>query len=329
MSREPVLHITNGGSAVHSMEKAGLSGVFLSWDDPLHDGPVPAGLSLARLSARRAEFLTEGGLAEPTEAKRRFEARDATLADFARFDEVVLWFEHDLYDQLQLIQILDWFGDQNWRGTRLSLVQSGEHLGEIPPQRYPELLKRRQPATAEQLRQARTAWRAFTSPDPTEVDQARKSSGSALPYLAAALRRHLEEFPSIEEGLGRTERQILRAVAGGHQDPASAFQANQRLEEAKFLGDWSFWIRVENLLAGDHPLLRATTGSFRRPPRDPDETGDFRRQRLQVTSEGVAVLEGRADRVQLNGYHQWFGGALLDDTRLWRWDRRRQFLIPS
>ncbi len=43
---ESILNITNGDSAVELMRKAGISGEYLPWRDVLHDGPVPAGLSL-------------------------------------------------------------------------------------------------------------------------------------------------------------------------------------------------------------------------------------------------------------------------------------------
>jgi hypothetical protein len=36
-----------------------------------------------------------------------FERRDEAITRFRDHEEVVLWFEHDLFDQLQLIQILD------------------------------------------------------------------------------------------------------------------------------------------------------------------------------------------------------------------------------
>ena len=51
-----------------------------------------------------------------------FVERDEAIARSHNHEEVVLWFEHDLYDQLQLIQILDWFSHQDLGHTRLSLI---------------------------------------------------------------------------------------------------------------------------------------------------------------------------------------------------------------
>ena len=42
----------------------------------------------------------------------------------------MLWFEHDLYDQLQLLQILDWFSREQMNADgSLLLVQASEFLG--------------------------------------------------------------------------------------------------------------------------------------------------------------------------------------------------------
>ena len=106
-----MLHVTNGDSAAGKLRAAGIPGAILPWRDVLHDGPVPAGLTLKQLSERRAAYLGERGVAPADELLAGFRSRDARLEDCRTEDEVVLWFEHDLYDQLQLIQLLDWFAD--------------------------------------------------------------------------------------------------------------------------------------------------------------------------------------------------------------------------
>jgi len=52
---DTILNITNGDCTVKLMAAAGIPGVILPWRDVLHDGPVPAGLSLEQLSAVRAK----------------------------------------------------------------------------------------------------------------------------------------------------------------------------------------------------------------------------------------------------------------------------------
>src|SRR6476619_1101175 len=121
-----MLHITNGHSV--GIPQTGISGEVLYWLDMLHEGPVPAGLTFEEMSAVRARFLMTSGWGDGG-VRSDFALRDAQLAGWAGHEEVVLWFEHDLYDELQLIQILDWFASRDLGETRLRLICIGEFPG--------------------------------------------------------------------------------------------------------------------------------------------------------------------------------------------------------
>src|SRR5437899_4531586 len=97
------LIITNGDSAVARMREAGLEADFLPWRDMLHAGPVPRARSLEELSSIRARYLAEEFEPDRADVDRGFAERDAAIRNHAKYDRVELWFEHDLYDQLQLI----------------------------------------------------------------------------------------------------------------------------------------------------------------------------------------------------------------------------------
>ena len=103
---ERILNITNGDSAVNIMKQAGVPGTFLPWRDVLHDGLVPAGLSLEDLSMVRASFIANRGWGALAAVVQDFRERDNVLKSYDQYEKVMLWFEHDLYDQLQILQIL-------------------------------------------------------------------------------------------------------------------------------------------------------------------------------------------------------------------------------
>jgi hypothetical protein len=147
---------------------------------------------------------------------------------------LALWFEHDLFDQLQLIQILDCLHGSK---ADLSLICIDEYLGCLTGPQLAELWPRRHAVTPAELELASAAWQAFRSPDPTEIEKLLRRDTSALPFLAGALPRHWQQFPSVENGLGRTERQILEAVDAGHRDFHSLFVADRQREERIFMGD--------------------------------------------------------------------------------------------
>ena len=79
---------------------------MLPWQDVLHEGPVPA-LPRQELLRTRARFLADCGWGRQQALLSSLERRDRQLLE-ALGDglQVVLWFEHDLYDQLQLLDVL-------------------------------------------------------------------------------------------------------------------------------------------------------------------------------------------------------------------------------
>jgi hypothetical protein len=228
-----LLHITNGDCAVAVLSHV-VQGSILPWRDVLHEGPVRAGLSLEELSRERAAFIAAAGWGSLAEIQKTFEGRDAAFRRAGEHDEIVLWFEHDLYDQLQLIQVLDGLAAQfeNRRGPPISMVCEAEYLGTMAPERAAELFALRNPVTRRHLQEGRAAWAAFRSSDPRALE---KLKTTALAFLAAAIRRHLEEFPWTSDGLSRTERQIVQALKDGPLPFAELFRRTQ--EEPVFMGD--------------------------------------------------------------------------------------------
>ena len=120
----------------------------------------------------------------------------------------MLWFEHDLYDQLQLIQLLDWFEQQDLEGINLDLVQIDSYpgvrpfygLGQLSGPQLARLFPMRKRVTHSQRSIATEAWRAFRADDPTDLAAIAQQKFDEMPFLAAALVRFLEEYPGQQTG---------------------------------------------------------------------------------------------------------------------------------
>jgi hypothetical protein len=320
-----VLHITNGESTRASLEPSGVPGRFSSWDDVLHDGPTAlmTGEEWLRL---RARYFASVGYGTEEEMARAFRGKDDVLEQSAGEDEIVFWFEHDLYDQLLLVRHLWWIGRRaadttSARRTAFSIVLGHDYLGLLKPQDFPPRFARRRPITAEQIRIGTAVWEAFCSGDPGRLVPFAAAHGGGpaaeyadasdpLPYLGRALRRLLEEFPAVDTGLSRSERQILDVLAEGARTPEQTFVAASRREDDIWMGDWSFWTICRRLGAGAHPLL--TIDVTERPGRLPAGT-------LDITATGRRVRARQADHVALNAPSRWIGGTVLSPERSWRW----------
>jgi len=328
-----MLHITNGDAAANVLRKAGITEPILAWRDVLHEGPVPGGLSLRELSKVRTDFIIECGWGRPEETVRQFDARDATLENSGPDTPVVLWFESDLYDQLQLCQILAWYRDQS-KAPRLSLISSNDPkdgsfrgLGSLTPEAIAELAQQARPVQRQQLELAARVWDAFRRPEPVTINKVRREGAQALPDLGSALTRLLQELPSKANGLSRTEHAALSAVAEGARAPAEVFVAVHTREERPFMGDFPFWRLLARLASGPTALLELASGARPRFPPQVPAAAAFGAQRFRLTAAGREVLELKRDAVQTIGIDRWWGGThLTSDGKVWRWDQATEAL---
>jgi hypothetical protein len=316
-----MLHLTNGTAVVPAMREAGVAGLIVPWDDVLHEGPVPAGLAPGALRERRAEFLAACGWGSVDAIGRRLAERDAALeralappSPASRpVDEIVLWFEHDLFDQLQRLQILDRLPVDG--PPRVTAVPDGEYLGHLPSVRLQQLYAARRGVTSAERLAARDAWIAFRASDPTRLVEVLPRIADA-PHLERALRRHLQQFPAKDNGLSRTEQQALEAIAAGARLLRDVYVgAHHEREDAIFMGDAAFLAHLASVRDAPVPLIR-TLGIAAHLRLD-DE--------VELTDEGRLVLDGRADRVRLCGIQRWLGGVELSGHGpVWRWDGERR-----
>ena len=308
-----ILNITNGDCAVEVMKKAGIPGVFLPWRDVLHDGPVPKGLSLEALSQIRAKFIISRGWGAPEEIEKSFIERDELLKSFEEFEKVILWFEHDLYDQLQILQILDWFYENNKNGVKLSLICTDKYLGPLSPSEMNGLFKYEEPVTEKHLLLSSKAWSAFRSSSPEEWAGLLNTDTSALPFLEGAVVRLLEEYPSVFNGLSCTAQQALKIIAEGERFPAKIFGRSQELEDRMFLGDSSFWDILQELLDSKPALLALSQGRELSPP-------VTKGQELTITSFGLEVVAGKRSWLETSTLDRWIGGVHLQANNIWCWN---------
>jgi Domain of unknown function (DUF1835) len=313
------VHVTNGDSAAALITELVAPEPVLPWRDMLHDGPVRAGLALDALSAERARFLAGcfGLDSEATHAE--FRARDARVREaIAEGASFVLWFEHDLYDQLQLAQVLSTLAEAGVPKPRVALAQADDHLGQMAPDALARLP--RAGITDGQIEAALDAWAAFRAPTPEPLTLLLGADTGALRWLGPAMARLLEELPAPGTGLTRTERRIVELLAERPRTPVELFEAVSATEPARFLGDWPFFLRLDALAAGPSPLVGGLPpGGFPFAGGEAERRG-YLDALARLAPAGREVLAGRLDRAAAIPVHRWLGGTHLRPDRLWRWD---------
>jgi hypothetical protein len=248
------LHVANGHCTTRLIEQAHLPGRTSIWADALHEGPI-ADVDDEELVRMRAAAIAHGlgGRVEDVEADLK-RWRAVVDADDA-YGELVLWFEHDLFDQLNLIQLLARVGRDRPIRRPVSLVSIDSYpghpdfkgLGELTAGDIAALFERRRPVTPEQCAVAARAWDAFRSQRRSRIQAVLLEDTSALPFLARALRRYLDEAPAAPGGLTRSERRLLEQLARGPVDIHAAWSRMHEGETAFYITDSSFWRLLEGL----------------------------------------------------------------------------------
>ncbi len=333
--RPSLLHVTNGESAANTLRQAAIGGAVLPWQDALHEGPVPA-LPRLELLRTRARFLADCGWGDRQALLSSLERRDRQLLEALRDNlQVVLWFEHDLYDQLQLLDVLA-LAQTAPAAPELIVIgsfpgkPSFAGLGELTAGELETLWPSRRRAEPAALERAAGAWSALQAPEPTALAEWATRETTHLPFLASALLRLLEELPAQTDGLSGTERHALEVIACGAHTPPEAFVAAQRLEDAPFLGDTWFYRTLSALGQGTTRLVETDNGTALPPPPPLSDGRLFARLRLRLTATGERMLHGRADRVELLGIDRWIGGTHLTPENAWRWNSSERKLVrPS
>src|ERR1051326_4149741 len=167
-----MLHIHNGDSTAVTARAAKIPGEHIAWREALVCGPTPAGLSEDDFISTRAHHLGQAYNVPFEKCLAELRAMHDSLASFSEHDEVVLWFEHDLFCQVQLIYLLNWFAGRELGETKLSLicinqfpgVEPFHGLGQLNEAQLTALLPARSEIAAAQLDLAVQAWQADCSP---------------------------------------------------------------------------------------------------------------------------------------------------------------------
>jgi hypothetical protein len=329
-----MLHIHNGDSAAGTAKKSDIPGEHLAWREALVCGPAPGAVSQDELRQVRARHLADAYGANLEKTVQELRAQEETLARFSDHEEVVLWFEPDLFGQVQLIYLLDRLAQNELGQTRLSLICINEFpgiegfrgFGELNEEQLSALFPQRQEVTQPQLYLGSKAWQAYSSGQADGLIALRNSDTSALPYLKPALTKHLQRFPSTGHGLGRVERVGLDLVAKGFCNFRSLFPAFARREPGYGFGDAQFYLELKRLAAAAIPALTLTVPDRRAAT----DQAQMLLSSFEITEYGKAVLVGEEDFVRSNGIDHWLGGVhLVGSEAAWRWDEGAQELLVS
>jgi hypothetical protein len=314
------LHVRCGDDIKDKLAEAGIKGAYLSFTDPAWLGPPPA--FNAWIAGRAALIAERTGI---DRAKVREELGDAhwRLARAPQhYTHIVLWFEHDLYDQSALARILASIALRKKR-PKIDLIAIDRFpgvnrflgLGQLSPAQLASLWPRRKAVSKRQVTTGARIWAALCRPTPEPLMAIVAHGVAELPLMKAALQRQLQELPWTTDGLSLTEREALRALGNGPLAAADVFDIAQLKHDPQpFMGDLFFYAVLRDLLESPLPPIAVSS---------PTKRAIWPRRVLALTPVGRAVLDGQLDWQTQFPIERWVGGIPISRRDPpWRWNPR-------
>jgi hypothetical protein len=303
-----VLHVLNGDATAAALDGSAVPGERLVWRDIAVEGPAA---SVGRaVPAERTAYLSANFAIDAEDYVRGVEAQTARLATAPEHDEVVLWFEQDLFCTVTLWSLLDW-ANRELPGAALSLVYpalDGEMkgLGALPRDRLAALFADRRSINDETRTLGADAWAAYASPDPLASARLLEQASPALPFVSDAFRCHLGRFPSVRNGLSQVEGGTLAVLRRGPLRFGDLFRevTAHRDIRGHGMGDQQF-----------------AAGLWRLTPLVAIEGATVTTAEISLTPQGSEVDSGGVDWLALQPIDIWLGGVhLIHGGPIWRWD---------
>ncbi|MEQ3500128.1 MULTISPECIES: DUF1835 domain-containing protein [Tenacibaculum] len=221
--KHSLLHITNGDVTTQRLQELNIEGDIITWREMLCEGKTSVDVGSEDFWKTRFDFL------KTTYKITKKKFIDYTLKEYRNLcnqkqqDEIVLWFEYDLFCQVNMLAVISWLKRYR-KNHKISLVTSGKidnskklyGLGELSDNQLKEHFKNKIELSQDDIEYADYIWQLYCSDSPLPLENAHKfNPKSPFVYLENAIKAHLLRFPSIENGLNHIENNILK-VANEH-----------------------------------------------------------------------------------------------------------------
>lgn len=218
MERRSMLHITNGDDLSDKIRELELEGDVITWREMLCEGPTAMEVGDEDFVNMRKTFLQENYDVSEERYRKEFLEELIRLAAINNYDEIVLWFEFDLFSHMNMLAVIS-FLLQNKKRDPMSLVCSrklkGEEemspLTELSSKNLKQHYKHRIPLTDDDIDMAQLIWELYCSKNPKRlVSEIKRTSN--FEYLSSCIRAHIERFPSVKSGLNSLELNVLKLI---------------------------------------------------------------------------------------------------------------------
>ncbi|WP_281540298.1 DUF1835 domain-containing protein [Maribacter aestuarii] len=221
-----LLHITNGDSFTKRLGNLNLKGDVITWREMLCEGETLTNVGSESFWKKRYEFLHKNYKVSKSWFIEKTLKEYRSLCNHKQQDQIVLWFEYDLFCQVNMLAVISWLL-ANRKYAEISLVCSGKEdesdqlygLNELTDEQLLSLYRNKKVLSQDDIEYADYVWQLYCSNNPIRLENLSDYEDFQFDYLGDAVKSHLRRFPSIANGLNEMENNILRL--GNEKKPGS------------------------------------------------------------------------------------------------------------
>lgn len=182
-----------------------------------------------------------------------------SLCNHKQQDQIILWFEYDLFCQVNLLAVLSWLKTYR-RHAEISLICSGKEdesdklygLSELNDEQLLNLYKNRKTLSQGDIEYADYVWQLYCSDNPIRLENLTDFEDYQFPYLSDSIQAHLRRFPTIKNGLNAVENKILE-ISAEHKPKTKKILMSLALENQGYYGFGD--IQYERVITNLKPLF--------------------------------------------------------------------------
>ncbi len=213
------LHILNGDATKVIFEKSRLKGDLLIWREMLCEGALDKEVGTDAFWKKRYTFFEDEVGVSKLDYFDKSLKEILKIENIGNYEAVVLWFEYDLFCQINLLGAMAFLLKYYQKHIKFYLVCTGREKGnqdwkslsDYSPEQYNFLYENRIKLSRNDLLFAKEAWDVYVTNNPTDLVAFPFDKNKKLAYLQLAIRQHLHRFPK-ENGCNQQEEKLLEII---------------------------------------------------------------------------------------------------------------------
>ncbi|MGW9686334.1 DUF1835 domain-containing protein [Flagellimonas sp. 2504JD1-5] len=291
-----LLHITNGDNFTSKLQSLDLKGDIITWREMLCEGKTLCNVGSESFWKTRFEFLNKNYKVSKSWFVEKTLKEYRSLCNHKQQDQIVLWFEYDLFCQINMLAVLSWLKTHR-RHAEISLVCSGNEdesdklygLGELSDEQLMLLYEKRTILSQDDIEYADYVWQLYCSDNPIRLENLINHNNFQFEYLSDALKAHLKRFPTIKNGLNALENRVLETAMSKKPETRKQLLGEILTDQGYYgFGDTQY----DRIITSLKPLF----GSF---------------NPVKLTKKGSDILENKANYYsQIRDNQLYLGGSL-------------------